>query len=179
MFRGLVILNGGSSSGKSAIVASLQDLLPEPWLADGIDRFLSSMPRRLLRPDGVLQIQRDGSIVVRSDFRAYERAWMLGVAATARAGANVLVDDVFLGGGASQARWRAACTDVPCRFVGVHCAPEVVAEREAARGDRVTGMATTQATLAHVDVAYDFEVDTTHADPLKCARAIAAYLETT
>jgi chloramphenicol 3-O phosphotransferase len=33
---------------------------------------------------------------------------MLGVAATARAGTNVIVDEVFLGGAASQARSQAA-----------------------------------------------------------------------
>jgi chloramphenicol 3-O phosphotransferase len=179
MFHGVVILNGGSSSGKTELVTCLQRTLPEPWIADGIDALLESLPPSLRRSDGVVQIQPDGSIVVRPDFRRLERGWMLGIAATARAGVNVLVDDVFLGGGESQARWRAALDDVPRRFIAVRCAADTAAEREAARGDRVTGMARNQAEFVHRGVSYDFEVDTTRAQAAVCANAIATYLERT
>ena len=50
----------------------------------------------------------------------------------------------------------------------------VAAAREVARGDRVTGMAQSQAAVVHQGVVYDVEVDTTHAESLECARAIAA-----
>nr|WP_246197456.1 chloramphenicol phosphotransferase CPT family protein [Cytobacillus depressus] len=33
----LIILNGGSSSGKSTIAKCLQNLLPRPWLRFSID----------------------------------------------------------------------------------------------------------------------------------------------
>lgn len=59
-------------------------------------------------------------------------------------------------------------------WVGVRCQSVVAAAREMARGDRVTGMAATQAELVHQGVVYDLEVDTTHAEALECARAIAA-----
>jgi chloramphenicol 3-O phosphotransferase len=45
-----------------------------------------------------------------------------------------------------------------------------------ARGDRDTGMAASQADLAHRDVFYDLVVDTTHSEALGCARTIAARL---
>jgi chloramphenicol 3-O phosphotransferase len=59
--------------------------------------------------------------------------------------------------------------------VGVHCDPQT-AGREVARGDRVAGMAASQATIVHKDVTYDVEVDTGRAESLDCARLIAAHV---
>jgi chloramphenicol 3-O phosphotransferase len=50
----------------------------------------------------------------------------------------------------------------------------VAAGREVARGDRVPGMAASQAGLVHQGVRYDLEVDTTRAESLACAHDIAA-----
>ena len=107
-------------------------------------------------------------------FSALDAAWTAGIAATARAGAHVIIDDVFLGGPHSQGRWQRVLADLPVLWVGVHCDPATAAAREAARGDRTPGMAALQATLVHQGVAYDLEVDTTHTDPAECARVIAA-----
>jgi chloramphenicol 3-O phosphotransferase len=57
--------------------------------------------------------------------------------------------------------------------VGVRCDPAVAAERERGRGDRVPGMATLQAQMAHAGMEYDIEVDTTETSALECARRIA------
>ena len=43
-----IVLNGGSSSGKSSIVRALQALLPEPRLAFGIDDFVAALPAEML-----------------------------------------------------------------------------------------------------------------------------------
>ncbi|MGH3171487.1 MAG: phosphotransferase-like protein, partial [Trebonia sp.] len=59
-------------------------------------------------------------------------------------------------------------------WAGVRCDASVAAGREMARGDRVAGMAASQAERAHRDVVYDIEVDTTHMEALDCARVIAA-----
>jgi chloramphenicol 3-O phosphotransferase len=59
-------------------------------------------------------------------------------------------------------------------WVGVRCDPGVAAEREAQRGDRITGMAASQALIVHDGVRYDMQVDTTDADAAQCARTIAA-----
>jgi len=58
-------------------------------------------------------------------------------------------------------------------WAGVHCDPRVAAHREAARPDRVRGMAMTQAVAVHAGVVYDVEVDTTDCPALTCARRIA------
>ncbi len=59
-------------------------------------------------------------------------------------------------------------------WVGVRCDPAIAAGREIARGDRVSGMAASQAEVVHQGVVYDFEVDTSQSESLDCARAIAA-----
>jgi chloramphenicol 3-O phosphotransferase len=50
----------------------------------------------------------------------------------------------------------------------------VAAGREIARGDRVSGMAASQAEPVHQGVRYDLEVDTTRTEAMDCARSIAA-----
>jgi len=59
-------------------------------------------------------------------------------------------------------------------WVGVRCDSAVAAAREVSQGDRVTGMAASQAEVVHQGVVYDLEVDTTHTESLECARTITA-----
>lgn len=172
----MIIVNGGSSSGKSGLVRCLQAVLPDPWLAFGVDSFVDALPARMQASDGGITFAEDGGVSVGSDFMALQSAWAEGIAAMARAGARVIVDDVFLGGGASQQRWQKVLDGVDVLWVGVRCAREVAAGREIARGDRVQGMAALQADLVHEGVVYDMEVDTTHTESLDCARVIAARL---
>ncbi|WP_033322560.1 chloramphenicol phosphotransferase CPT [Streptomyces yerevanensis] len=172
----VIILNGGSSSGKSGIVRCLQAELPDPWLAFGCDSFVDAMPAKMQSSDEGIVFAADGGVSVGADFRALEAAWMEGVMAMARAGARVIIDDVFLGGAASQERWQKALGGMAALWVGVRCESAVAAGREAARGDRTPGMAALQADVVHEGVVYDLEVDTTHTESLVCARTIAAHV---
>ncbi|MEX0172444.1 chloramphenicol phosphotransferase CPT [Streptomyces sp. LMG1-1-1.1] len=172
----MIILNGASSSGKSGIVRCLQSVLPDPWLTFGCDSFVDALPKKLWSSPGGIVFDDDGGVSVGDDFRALEAAWTQGVVTMARAGARIVVDDVFLGGAASQQRWRTALGDLPTLWVAVHCDPATAAAREIARGDRTPGMAARQAPLVHQGVAYDIEVDTTHTESLTCAQAIASRL---
>jgi chloramphenicol 3-O phosphotransferase len=168
----VIVLNGGSSSGKSGIARCLQAVLPDPWLVFGVDTLIQAMPVAS-RLSGI-EFAQDGTVIVRPEFRALEAAWMEGVAAMARAGAWIIVDEAFLGGAASQQRWLTALGALRVLWVGVRCDGAVAAAREIARGDRITGMAASQAELVHRGVRYDLQVDTTHTEALDCARAIAA-----
>jgi chloramphenicol 3-O phosphotransferase len=171
----LIILNGGSSSGKSGIIRCLQAVLPEPWLAFGCDSLVEAMPASMQASREGIVVAADGGVRVGADFRALEAAWMDGIAAMARAGARVIIDEVFLGGAASQRRWQQALGGgLAALWVGVRCASAVAAGREIARGDRTLGMAASQAAVVHEGVRYDLEVDTTHTESVACARAIAA-----
>ncbi|MBS2551066.1 chloramphenicol phosphotransferase CPT [Catenulispora sp. NL8] len=187
-----IILNGGSSSGKTSIVRCFQDLRPEPWLAFSVDGFVDALPPRMLTADPApdsdsdsdagtetssntgIQFGPDGEVSVGADFRELEAAWTAGVVATARAGARIIVDDVFLGGAASQQRWEQALAGLDVLRVGVHCDSAVAASRESRRGDRTPGMAARQAEIVHQGVRYDLEIDSTDTSAADCARLIAA-----
>jgi chloramphenicol 3-O phosphotransferase len=172
----VIVLNGGSSSGKTSIARELQAILPDPWLATCVDVFVDALPAALQEGGAGIGFAPDGGISIGPTFRALEAAWMAGVAATVRAGAATIVDDVFLGGAASQQRWRDALNGLRVLWVGVRCAAAVAAAREAGRADRVVGMAASQAEVAHRDVTYDVEVDTTDRSAAECATIIAAHL---
>ncbi|UKD59659.1 MULTISPECIES: chloramphenicol phosphotransferase CPT [Amycolatopsis] len=172
----VILLNGGSSSGKSGIVRCLQALLPDPWLAFGTDTFVEAMPASVRASNAGIEFAPDGQVSVGPEFRTLEAAWIEGVAAMARAGARVIVDEVFLGGTDSRKRWQKALGDLRVLWVGVRCDSAVAAGREIARGDRVVGMAAAQAEVVHRGMVYDLEVDTTRTESLECARTIAAHV---
>ncbi|MCX4746106.1 chloramphenicol phosphotransferase CPT [Kitasatospora sp. NBC_01287] len=172
----MIILNGGSSSGKSGLARCLQAVLPEPWLSFGVDTFVDGLPAALRASEAGIEFAADGGVAVGAVFRELEAAWIAGLVAMVRAGARVIVDEVFLGGAASQARWERAAEGLEVLWVGVRCEAAVAAGREMARGDRVGGMAAAQAELVHRGVRYDLEVDTAHAESVACARLIADHL---
>jgi chloramphenicol 3-O phosphotransferase len=174
----VIVLNGGSSSGKSTLARALQAALAEPWLTFGVDDFVAALPASLMSSDAGIAFASDGGVTVGPAFSALDAAWVAGIAAMARAGARVIVDEVFLGGADSQARWVRALGDLPTLWVGVHCDAAAATAREAARGDRTPGMAARQSALVHQGVTYDLSVDTTHADPATLARTIASAAET-
>jgi chloramphenicol 3-O phosphotransferase len=173
----VIVLNGGSSSGKSGIARCLQAVLPDPWLALGTDILIEAMPVSMQTSSAGLEFAPDGEVIVGPEFRTLEAAWIAGVAAMAHAGARIIVDEAFLGGAASQQRWKNALSTLRVLWVGVRCDGTVAAGREIARGDRVIGMAAAQAELVHQGVLYDLQVDTTHTEALACAQVIAACLQ--
>ena len=172
----VIVLNGGSSSGKTGVARCLKAILPQPWIHFGIDDLVDALPPSLLGGGSGIDFGAQGEVEVGEGFREIQAAWLTGIAAMVRAGARVIIDDVFLNGGDSQERVRPHLDGLDVLWVGVHCDPEVVVGREIARGDRAIGMAALQADVVHAGVVYDVEVDTSHTESLECARAIAAHV---
>ena len=169
-----IALNGGSSAGKSGSVRCLQPVLPDPWLALGVDRLVEAMPTLSPTTATGIESASDGEVIVGPGFWAVEAAWQAGVAAMARAGARILLDEVLLSGTGGQERWNRALTGLSVLWVGVRCDRAIASDREVTRGDRFRDMAASQARRVHQDVAYDLEVDTSHIEALGCAQVIAA-----
>ena len=187
----MVVLNGGSSSGKSSIARCLQRLLGPTWMTLGDDDLVRALPGGdeiddliRARPDGgglvgapgSIGFGPDGSVTVGEDFRRSEASWYAGLAATGRCGTGLILDEVFLGGSSSQERLAAALAGLAVVWVGVRCDPGVAAARERNRPDRVSGMARLQALQVHEGIVYDLVVDTTAASAADCARTIASHL---
>jgi len=188
----VIVLNGGSSSGKTSIARSLQRLLGTTWMTLGVDDLIRALPGGdeiddLVRAqnggepvgtEGPVEFGPDGSVAVGDGFRRAEASWYAGLAAIGRCGTGLIIDEVFMGGRSSQERLASALQGLPVVWVGVRCAPEVAEVRERSRADRVAGMARLQATRVHQGVGYDLIVDTTATSAAECARTIAAHLPT-
>ncbi len=170
----VLLLNGGSSSGKSTLARSLQDVLDGYWLRLGVDTLIDAAPPRLFGAGG-LDLAEDGSVGVGPAFVELEHQWRSGVAAMAAAGAHLLVEDNVVSGPVAQQRWQEALLGLAVGWVGVRCAPDIVAAREAARGDRITGMAANQAESVHAGITYDLVVDTGVHEPADLALVVRAH----
>ncbi len=166
----IIILNGTSSSGKTSIVRALQDVLEEPYLEAGLDKFIWMLPERYLeRPlwDEVLglavQAGECGHRLVAGMHQAIE--------ALARCGNNVIADHVLV-----EDLWWQDCarrfSQLPAYLVGVRCPLEVLEQRERARCNRTLGQARAQYGAVHGLGVYDVEVDTSQSTPEECARQI-------
>jgi chloramphenicol 3-O phosphotransferase len=172
----VIVLNGASSSGKSGLARSLQTILPEPWLTFGVDTLIEAMPATMRTEDAGIVFAPNGQVTTGAAFQLLDSAWSYGIAAIVRAGARVIVDEVFLGGEKSQLRWKTALEGLEVLWVAVRCDLKVASAREIARGNRIPGMAEKQAKIVHQGVHYDLEVDTTTFSSLECAESITAFM---
>ncbi|MGH9293100.1 MAG: chloramphenicol phosphotransferase CPT family protein [Acidimicrobiales bacterium] len=180
----VVVLNGGSSSGKTSIARCLQRLLGPTWMSLSIDDLVRALPGgddvdeligvpravTAVGTEGSIVFGPDGSVIVGDDFRRVEASWYGGLAEMGRCGTGLILDEVFMSGRSSQERLAAALSGLPVVWVGVRCDPDVAAARERARPDRVTGMAHLQSERVHEGVVYDLIVDTTGASASDCAK---------
>jgi hypothetical protein len=124
----VIVLNGGSSSGKTSIARCLQRLLGPTWMTLGVDDLIWALPGGdevddLIRArqdgdepvgtEGSIEFGPDGSVTVGDDFRRAEASWYAGVAAIGRCGTGLILDEVFMGGRSSQERLASALAGLP------------------------------------------------------------------
>ncbi len=119
----VVVLNGGSSSGKYGIARCLKAIQPTPWISLGVDDLLDTLPPSLTDVDAGVTFGQQGQLTLGQGFRELEAAWLTGIAAMARADARIIVDDVFLGGATSQERVRQHLDGLEVLWVGVAATP--------------------------------------------------------
>jgi chloramphenicol 3-O phosphotransferase len=157
----IIILNGGSSAGKTTLARALQARFPEPWLLLGIDLFIWTLPPDLINDPTGLSV-RDGVITRGDTFLSLYSGFQAAVAALCRTGVNVLLDDVALDGAADPRRWNDALEGLEVFWIGVRCDPEIATKREMQRRSRLPGVARHHALSVHSGVSYDVEVDSGH-----------------
>jgi chloramphenicol 3-O phosphotransferase len=155
----LLVLNGGSSAGKTTLARKLQSSLDGPWVLFGIDAVMWTLPVDMVGDPAGLQIT-DGTIRRGPDFMRLYAGFQRAVATLVSSGIDVIVDEVFLDGVDDQSRWTEALGDLPACWVAVRCDPDTAEMREQERGDRPPGIARKQAASVHRGVRYDIEIDT-------------------
>ncbi len=60
----MIVLNGGSSSGKTGIARCLQAILPRPWIRLGVDDLLDALPPSLTGSGSGVAFGQQGDIEV-------------------------------------------------------------------------------------------------------------------
>lgn len=183
----IIILNGAPRSGKSSIVAVIQDTFDGVWMNLGVDGFMQMTPARYmpgmgLRPGGERQ---DIEPLVPTLYRAlYE-----SIAAHSRVGLNVVVDvghhDAYAVSRGILPDCARRLRDLPVLFVGVRCPIETIMERRCntgwETGSPVDAPVPRPVRLwqreVHTPGTYDLEVDTSVFGPEACAAAIRQHLD--
>jgi chloramphenicol 3-O phosphotransferase len=92
------------------------------------------------------------------------------IAAMAREGNNLIVDDVLLED--EMAEYASLLAEVTFHAVGVFAPLDVLEAREREREDRMIGLARWQYDRVHHGKRYDLELDTGNATPIECATLI-------
>ena len=173
----IVLLNGVGSAGKSSIAKALQAITIEPFLHVQMDAFLEMLPQALQEnmPGFAFETSwEEGKPSVAIETGPIGKRLMLGmrhaIAAMARQGNNLIVDDVMVDD--EMAEYRALLCDFEVFHVGVFAPLDVLEARESERGDRLPGLARWQYGRVHEGMRYDLEIDTSRLAPLECARRI-------
>lgn len=184
----IVILNGAPRSGKSSIVAVIQETFDGPWMNLGVDVFAREVTPARYRPGIGLRPGEDGH-AAKALVPVFYAALYESIAAHSRLGLNVVVD-VGHHDGEILADSARRLEGLPVLFVGVRCPIEVVMERRnAGQIGREGGYAVGSTAEpvpppvqrwqrdVHVPGIYDLEVDTSRLSPEECAAAIRRRLE--
>ena len=174
----IVVLNGAPRSGKSSIVAEIQETFPGVWMNLGVDVSRCMTPESA-QPGIGLRPGEDGHPAADVVPRLYAALWD-SIAAHERLGLNVAADvGLYDERVAADAAARVAGLGV--LFVGVRCPVDVVVERrrQDAGGRRYStepGLVERWERAVHGRWTYDLEVDTSVAGPAQCAQAVAKRL---
>ncbi len=167
----IILLNGASSSGKTTLANELRNRLPQPAFYYSSD---------LLVEGGMLpEVDRERDHTPQSwkgirprFFHAFHHS----IAGFAQAGIPLLVEHIV-----EYADWFRELVLVLQPFslcyIGVHCPPEVIEQREAERGDRAIGEGRSHLEDGiHTWSSYDFSVDTRMCSPAENAARIIEFL---
>jgi chloramphenicol 3-O phosphotransferase len=179
----IVILNGAPRSGKSSIVAVIQDTFDGPWMNLGVDVFVREVTPKRYRPGMGLRPGEERHELAPLVPVLYAALYD-SIAAHSRSGLNVVVD-VGHHDPAILAESARRLAGLPVLFVGVRCPIEVVMERRNAgqvgrEGEYAIGSTAEPIpppvlrwqNAVHVPGIYDVEVDTSVQSPEECAAAI-------
>jgi len=187
----IIILNGAPRSGKSSIVAAIQETFDGVWINLGVDvSVLAMTPQRYrpgigLRPGGE---RPDLEPLVPVLYAAlYE-----SIAAHSRLGLNVVAEFGHHDGYTRPLRILPDCArrlaGLPVLFIGVRCPVETIMERmRAGQAGRSYSEATSASAIpapvrryteaVHDPGRYDMEVDTAAMTAAECAETIRQRLD--
>jgi len=183
----ILVLNGASSSGKTALARALQAHWNQPLLHLGTDAMIAMLPAAYvgMKPSASEGIEflndtdaRGPLVRVRRGEvgRKLEKSFASAVRSFA-SGGHDLVLDLVLDDPSSLRSYAEALRDLHAYFIGLRCDLSVLEARELARGDRFPNLARSHHHIVHTfSEFYDLEVDTTASGVHQLAESIVEYV---
>jgi chloramphenicol 3-O phosphotransferase len=185
----ILLLNGASSSGKTALARALQRAWAGPLLHLGIDTAVAMLPAHYVgmgakASEGIefYADQDEHGPVLRLRYgtvgRHIEQSLARMAQGLAQDGHDLVLDLVILDTETLKT-FVQALADLPLYFIGVQCDLAVLEARELARGDRFLNSARPQHAAVHAPPRhYDLVVDTSRSGPYELAAYILAHVAT-
>jgi chloramphenicol 3-O phosphotransferase len=167
----LIVLNGGSSAGKTSIAEALQDMLDEPYLLMGVDVLYRSLPPtqkdpRLVDPrcysvETTIENGKEYFRVIPGPvLDAFVYAHYRSIARMLELGVNIISDQVLW-----SREWLLdavrAIQPFHAFMIEVFASAEEAERRHRARGRSGAEWHRGSARLTHSEVLYDSRIDTT------------------
>src|SRR5688572_25149101 len=183
----ILVLNGASSSGKTALARALQEHWSRPLLHLGTDTMIAMLPAAYvgMKPSASEGIEFVNDTDARGPLvrarrgelgRKLEDSFASAARSLANGGHDLVLDLVLYDPSSLQSYVRAF-QGLHTYFVGVRCDLSVLEARELARGDRFASLARSQHLIVHsFSEFYDLEVDTTASGPHQLVESIVEFV---
>lgn len=153
----IIILHGTSSSGKTSLAESFQASYRTPIALFSLDRFMSFMPKNMVRDELVSIYSKVVSTQIDSTIAAFNNGLIPVL--------DTVIEEEF-----ELNLYQRAFHPYPAFFVNVHCDLHALNERELSRGNRRVGMAEKQLELFEsIPFIFDHKIDTTAKSPEECS----------
>ncbi|HEV8656099.1 MAG TPA: AAA family ATPase [Candidatus Limnocylindria bacterium] len=163
----VLLLIGPSSVGKTAIAKGLQRSLSAQWLIAGVDMFWGMLDERTL-PAGDFRTDSDA-------MRRITRGWHRAVAALAREGNSVIVDELWIHDWWLE-DWRDVLGDLRWWSVLLSASVAELTRRELRRGDRPSGLAAADLARVPTQGSFDLVIDTNDLTVTDCVATITGLI---
>ena len=186
----IIILNGPSAAGKSSIQKELQKIMPQPYLALGIDNLFSALcPDEYTigeKPQGFDQklirwvevISQNGKpripLFIGPEGKKIIQGMIGAIKAYADAGNNLVIDYIQYDPAWTK-QLKKTLKKHKVIWVKVDIPLETLEEREKARGTSPVGHARSHYHSVYQDINYSLSVNTKTMRPKDCARLIKTY----
>jgi chloramphenicol 3-O phosphotransferase len=166
----LIVLNGTSGAGKTTIARLLREVLYKEALGSYV-----YFPLDAFEEEGLPKVVAIEPEILVEQLPLVVYGYSSAVAAACAAGVNVIADVVF-----TELHWAhdfiKKTRDLKVLYVSVQCDMQTVNRREAARPNKLIGLAQYQFERVHREIPYDLIVDTTNIPVQENVSKIVRYI---